>query len=122
MAGDGGRLMGEGTLTGIDFEAMERACRVAALEVMGRLVANRLNAERSDTHPSVTCGCGGRARYVDRREKTFTTALGPMTLKRAWYHCAGCDHGFSAHDRALGFAGGSVSPAVRRMYCEPRSE
>ena len=82
---------------------------------MGRLVANRLNADRSDTRPSVACGCGARARYVDRREKTFTTVFGPMTLERAWYHCAGCDHGFGARDRALGFPGGSLSPAVRRM-------
>ena len=115
MAGEVGRLMGEGALTGIDFEAMERACREAALAVMGRLVANRLNADRSDTRPSVACGCGARARYVDRREKTFTTVFGPMTLERAWYHCAGCDHGFGARDRALGFPGGSLSPAVRRM-------
>ena len=115
MASEVGRLMDEGSLTGIDFEAMERVCREAALDVMGRLVANRLNADRSDARPSVACGCGARARYVDRREKTFTTVFGPMTLKRAWYHCAGCEHGFSPRDRALGFAGGSLSPTVRRM-------
>ena len=115
LAGEAGRLVGGDEVTGIDFEAMERACREAALEVMGRLVAHRLNADRTDTRPSVACGCGARARYVDRREKTFTTVFGPMTLKRAWYHCAGCEHGFSPRDRALGFAGGSVSPAVRRM-------
>ena len=100
---------------GVDFEALERGCRDAALGIVGRLVTGRLNADRSDTRASVACGCGGRAAYVDRREKTFTTALGPLTLVRAWYHCRDCGHGLAPRDRALGLAGGSLSPAVRRM-------
>ena len=53
--------------------------------------------------------------HVERREKTFTTALGSMTLERAWYHCPACGHGFSPRDRALGLENASLSPAVRRM-------
>ena len=60
-------------------------------------------------------GCAGAAVYVERREKTFTTALGSMTLERAWYHCPGCGCGFSPRDRALGLENASLSPAVRRM-------
>ena len=52
---------------------------------------------------------------MDRRPKTFATALGPLTLERAWYHCAGCGHGFSPYDRELALGDGSLSPAVRRM-------
>ena len=115
LAAEATRLLAEGAAGDGDFEAMERACRDAALGAMGRLVARRLNADRGDTHASATCGCGGEAVYVERRPKTFTTVLGPLTLERAWYHCAVCGHGFSPRDRELGFAGGSLSPAVRRM-------
>ena len=79
------------------------------------MVAHRLNADRSDTRGAAACGCGAQAVYVDRRAKTFTTALGDVTLERAWYHCAACGHGFSARDRALGLENTSLSPAVRRM-------
>ena len=115
MAAEAARLLGDGAPTDGDFEALERACRDAALGVMGRLVAARLNADRGDTRAAAACGCGGAAGYVDRRPKTFTTALGPLTLERAWYHCAACGRGFSPRDRELGLAGGSLSPAVRRM-------
>ena len=109
------RLIGAGPLDDIDFEALERAGRDAALGILGRMVAHRLNADRSDTRGAVACGCGAQAVYVDRRAKTFTTALGDVTLERAWYHCAACGHGFSARDRALGLENTSLSPAVRRM-------
>ena len=115
MAAEVARLVGDGAPTGGDFEALERACRDAALGVMGRMVAKRLNADRGDTCASAACRCGGEAVHVDRREKTFTTALGSMTLERAWYHCPACGHGFSARDRALGVENTSWSPAVRRM-------
>ena len=95
------RLIGAGPLDDIDFEALERAGRDAALGILGRMVAHRLNADRSDTRGTAACGCGAQAVYVDRRAKTFTTALGDVTLERAWYHCAACGHGFSARDRAL---------------------
>ena len=84
---------------------------------MGRAVARRLNADRSDeAGPRLPCRCGcGEARYAGRRPKTFTTALGPMTLERAWYHCDRCHRGFSPRDRSLGMAGSSLSPAALRM-------
>ncbi len=61
------------------------------------------------------CACGADARNVGRRPRTFTTALGPLTLERAWYHCSSCAHGFSPRDRALALDGTSLSPAVTRM-------
>jgi Uncharacterised protein family (UPF0236) len=55
------------------------------------------------------------ARYAGRHAKTITTALGEMTLVRAYYHCAGCQSGFFPRDRALGIVDASLSPAVTRM-------
>ena len=41
--------------------------------------------------------------------------LGPLTLERAYYHCAACAAGFCPRDRALGLSGTSLSPGVLRM-------
>ncbi len=111
-------------LDGIGFERLERACRRVALEAMGRALAARLNADRSDERgPRLACPRrdrsdhrgDGLARYAGRRAKTFVTALGEMELSRAWYHCDGCGRGFAPRDRELGFGKGGLSPAVLRM-------
>ncbi len=83
---------------------------------MGRAVAARLNADRSDAAGArLPCACGARARYAGRRRKTFVTALGEIVLERAWYHCAACGAGFAPRDRALGLEGTALSPAALRM-------
>jgi hypothetical protein len=55
------------------------------------------------------------ARYAGRREKSFISALGPLQLQRAYYHCSGCGQGFCPRDRQLGLENTSLSPAVTRM-------
>jgi hypothetical protein len=55
------------------------------------------------------------ARYAGRRPKTFQSALGPLQLARAYYHCSGCGQGFCPRDRHLGLEDTSLSPAVTRM-------
>jgi len=87
------------------------------LALAARCLADHLNADTSDdAGPWLPCPhCGGPARYAGRPAKTFTTALGPLPLRRAYYHCAPCDRGFCPRDRALGLDGASLSPAVTRM-------
>lgn len=82
-----------------------------------RVIARQLNADTSDDQgPTLPCPrCGGAARYAGRREKTFTTALGLMTLERAYYDCAACAGGFCPRDQELDLEGASLSPAVTRM-------
>ena len=83
---------------------------------MGQAVAGKLNGDHCDEEGShLPCACGGEARFAGRRAKTFTTALGPLTLERAWYHCDQCHHGFSPRDRALGMQDTCLSPATLRM-------
>jgi len=86
-----------------------------ALQVTGRALARLLNRDHSDQSGSATCGCGTEARFAGRRPKTFTTALGSLTLERAWYHCDRCAEGFAPRDRALGLDASSLSPAALRM-------
>lgn len=81
-----------------------------------RAVEARLNADLADyTGPTRACVCGHPARYAGRRAKTFESVLGPLTLERAYYHCAACDAGGCPRDRALGLDDTSLSPAVTRM-------
>ena len=83
---------------------------------MGRLLAQRLNADRSDLEGSTRrCACGQQARFNGYRSKTFRTALGPLTLERAYYHCGACGQGSHPRDAALGLDGRSVSPGLERM-------
>ena len=83
---------------------------------MGQAVARRLNADHCDEQgPHLPCPCGAEARLAGRRPKTFTTALGALTLERAWYHCERCRQGFSPRDRALGMDDTCLSPAALRM-------
>jgi len=41
--------------------------------------------------------------------------LGPVTVRRAWYHCAQCGHGFAPRDAGLGVAGQTMSPGLAKM-------
>ena len=86
------------------------------LAIAARAIEQRLNADLSDYSGSERpCECGGTARYVDRREKRFITAVGELLLARAYYHCAACGRGVCPRDNALGMAEQSLSPAVLRM-------
>ena len=73
------------------------------MRVAARAVEQRFNADNSDhIGPTACCECGQPARYVDRRDKTFNSVLGSLTLERAYYHCVACGSGFCPRDRALG--------------------
>jgi hypothetical protein len=52
---------------------------------------------------------------VSYRDKTVDTVLGPVTISRAWYHCATCGHGLAPRDAELGVAGQTMSPGLRKM-------
>ena len=93
------------------------AVRREALRLAAAAVANRLNADQSDHYGAyLPCPrCGGSARYAGRRQKVFTTVLGPITLSRAYYHCQRCAAGFCPRDRTLGVEDSSLSPHVLRM-------
>ena len=103
-------------LDALDFEAVETRLRQVALEVAGQALQCQLNANHTDHDgPLHRCRCGHQARYAGRRDKTFTTVLGTLTLERAYYHCTGCGHGVFPRDRALGLADTSLSPGATRM-------
>jgi len=74
-----------------------------------------LSADGGYRGPRVDCGRGHEAVFTSYREKVIDTVLGPVTLRRAWYHCARCEHGLAPRDGEQGVAGASMSPGLRAM-------
>ena len=100
----------------LDLEALENGARRIALEMVARILEQKLNADHSDQPgPHVECTCHQPARLAGRKAKTFQSVLGPLTLERAYYHCAACQQGFCPRDRQWGLEGGSLSPGLLRM-------
>ena len=69
--------------------------------MLGQLLA----ADPGYRGPRVPCGQGHEAVFAGYRDKAFDTALGLVTVTRAWYHCAECKHGLAPRDAELGIAG-----------------
>jgi hypothetical protein len=83
----------------------------AGCGILGQLLA----ADPGFRGTRVPCGNGHEAEFVAYRDKVIDTVLGPVTLTRAWYHCAACGHGFAPRDAELGVAGTSLSPGLAAM-------
>src|SRR6202162_2987016 len=109
-------LLNRQAVEDLDLEALELAVRQQALQLAGAAVEQRLNADTSDEQGArIRCGCGQEARVVGRRSKQVQSVLGPLQLKRAYYHCSSCGHGFCPRDEHLGIENTSLSPALTRM-------
>ncbi|HHV63296.1 MAG TPA: ISKra4 family transposase [Firmicutes bacterium] len=67
----------------------------------------------------IPCKCGGKLRFVGRRELTITTICGEVHLKRAYYHCKRCGASWVPLDERLGLSGCDFSEGVveKISYC-----
>jgi hypothetical protein len=109
-------LVGRQAVADLDFEALEVAVRQQVLQLAGKAVEQRFNADLSDeVSARVPCSCGSEARYAGRRSKQVESVLGPLRLERAYYHCSTCGHGYCPRDRQLSIENSSLSPALTRM-------
>ncbi len=97
------------------MEAAEAVIRAGMLQAGCGMLEKLLAADPGYRGPRVPCGQGHEAEFVSHRDKVIDTALGPVTLQRAWYHCAACGHGLAPRDAGLGVAGASMSPGLRAM-------
>jgi hypothetical protein len=89
--------------------------RAELLKLGGGVLGEALSADPGYRGPRADCGRGHEAVFTGYREKVIDTVLGPVTLRRAWYHCARCEHGLAPRDAELGVAGASMSPGLRAM-------
>lgn len=79
------------------------------LRLGGALLEDLLALDTGHRGPRIDCGRGHRASFVGYRGKGLDTVLGPVTLRRAWYHCRDCGSGLAPRDAELGVAGASLS-------------
>ena len=79
------------------------------------MLGEALSADPGHRGPRADCGHGHEAVFAGYREKVIDTVLGPVALRRAWYHCADCGHGLAPRDDELGVAGTSMSPGLAAM-------
>ena len=89
--------------------------RAGMLHLGGGILGRLLAADPGFRGTRVPCGQGHEAEFAAYRDKVIDTVLGPVTLTRAWYHCAACKHGFAPRDAELGVAGQSMSPGLSAM-------
>jgi hypothetical protein len=94
---------------------VELAFRAGLTQLGGSLLGKLLAADAGYRGPRAACGAGHQAEFVSYRDKTIDTVLGPVTICRAWYHCAECGHGFAPRDAELGVAGDTMSPGLAKM-------
>ena len=79
------------------------------------MLARLLAADPGYRGPRADCGNGHQAVFTAYRDKVIDTVLGPVTVTRAWYHCAKCGHGLAPRDAELGVTGASLSPGLAAM-------
>ena len=100
----------------VDLEASEMAIRASSHQMGGRLLEKLLNWDGGGYHGvGIECGKGHRAQFIEYRDKQLITALSPVEVKRAYYHCEQCKEGVIPKDRELDIVDTSFSPGVRRM-------
>jgi hypothetical protein len=94
---------------------VELAIRAAMTQLGGALLERLLALGPGHHGQRIDCPAGHQARFVSYRAKTIATVLGPVQVRRAYYHCARCRHGVVPRDDELGVAGASASPGLRKM-------
>ena len=100
----------------VDLEALEFGIRTQMLSVGGTLLERILNEGNGGYKgPWVRCGCGGKARFVEYRDKQIRSILGAIRVRRAYYSCRNCHRGQSPLDKALDVVGSGFSPGLRRL-------
>jgi hypothetical protein len=85
------------------------------VKIGGGMLSDLLSADRGTRGPRIGCGNGHQAELESVRPKVIDTVLGPVTLRRAWYHCPKCRHGLAPRDDELGITGMSMSPGLAAM-------
>ena len=91
------------------------AIRSSMHEVGAMLLGQLLQADTGYRGARVPCGRGHQATFSECRAKTLHTVLGPLRIRRAYYHCALCGEGVIPRDAELDIAATSFSPGVRRL-------
>ena len=94
---------------------VEVAVRTAMIQLGCSLLGRLLSTQDGHSGQWVDCGSEHSAEFIGYRDKNVHTVLGPVRVRRAYYHCGACHRGVVARDAQLGVSEQSLSPGLRRM-------
>lgn len=92
----------------------EQIMQIGACALELHLATKKLGYEGS----SRSCRCGGEQKFVNHRPRTLATLLGPVSYKRAYYHCRRCGASATPYDQAVGLGLAQQSVGLARAACE----
>ena len=97
-----------------NFETLETLVRDTSLRLGASILETMINSDKNDQHPTFVHPDGTVMDYAGRKEKTFITVLGDITLKRAYYTDKN-GRGYFPRDKKLGLDKDSLSDGVKRI-------
>ena len=97
-----------------NFETLETLVRDTSLRLGASILETMINSDKNDQHPTFIHPDGTVMDYAGRKEKTFITVLGDITLKRAYYTDKN-GRGYFPRDKKLGLDKDSLSDGVKRI-------
>lgn len=99
-----------------DLESFELAIRSSMHHIGCGILSTLINADGGGYRGSTIDGKNGHHyEFIEYRGKELLTALGPVTVKRAYYYDREHRTGYCPKDRILDIEGTSYSMGVRRM-------
>ncbi|MBD3183802.1 ISKra4 family transposase [Candidatus Poribacteria bacterium] len=99
-----------------DFDSMETQVRSVVLEI-GRLTLETILRVRGTGYcgKRIRTPSGERGKYVEIRTRTMKTLMGPVQIKRAYYHLGKGKGGYVPLDESLSLPEGQYSYAVQEQ-------
>jgi hypothetical protein len=94
---------------------VEAAARDTANRIGQALIQHALQVPAGRAPEPVPCQEGHRVRRVGVRTRTIRTALGPVSLERAWWHCSTCHAGFAPLEARYGIGPAGTSPGFDKV-------
>lgn len=84
---------------------------------LGNTLLDALVVLRAPRYPAqrVACPCGQQADYRRVRAAQVDSLVGCLHIKRAYYLCAHCHHGYAPLDQQLGFCAGGQSAGLNEL-------
>lgn len=95
-------------------DAVRRTCG----QVVAEVALKHVTGKKTYQGTSMTCSCGGDARFVGYRPRWVKTVAGEARIERAYYHCGSCGTGHLPWDLQEGLDAQVWSPKLKALVAE----
>src|SRR5512145_2963831 len=95
---------------------VETTMRAFLREVGAKALGQYLEEKDEQLHGAEkVCSCGGRMKYLFKRQATILSVFGRVRYRRGYHTCAQCHAGQSPLDGAMGIAAGQVTAGLAEL-------